>query len=309
MIAIGKGRPGKFSGPWTVSLTMLALLYTPVSPGSGTAWAQVLGQAPAFFALPVREPTPVAQERQAIQGKPGAAPATLPVREPTRVAHERQAVQRKSDAAPVEPVALPIGDLRGGALGTALAACEKESENAEALTLPGARGEVKLDRCYRGRDHLVCSLNALLGEASALIEQYGRIVEAHYTDVNNLAGVCGMKPDALATDLQNANDFTNRFKALKAEYDARSNCGNRIVQSLKDVTLPDMAQAPEILKSMIDSLEGDLKGVSVVQTKVVELAERVDSSRKAISTIQKIHRTMCVKDQRALSQISDSTIR
>jgi len=70
-----------------------------------------------------------------------------------------------------------------------------------------------------------------------------------------------------------------------------------------------MAQAPEILKSMIDSLEGDLKGVSVVQTKVVELAERVDSSRKAISTIQKIHRTMCVKDQRALSQISDSTIR
>jgi hypothetical protein len=85
----------------------------------------------------------------------------LSVREPTRVAHERQAVQRKSDAAPVEPVALPIGDLRGGALGTALAACEKESENSEALTLPGARGEVKLDRCYRGRDHLVCSFNAL----------------------------------------------------------------------------------------------------------------------------------------------------
>jgi len=196
-----------------------------------------------------------------------------------------------------------------GVLGTALASCEKETESSEALTLSGAKGEVKLDRCYRGRDHLVCSFNALLREASSLIEEYGRIVEAHYPDVSNVSALCEIKPDALANDLRNATDFLSRFKALKAEYDARSNCATRIGQSFKDVTLPDMAQAPEILKSMIDSLEADLKGVSGVQAKVVELADRINSSQKAITTIQKIHRIMCVKGQRALSQIEDRAIR
>ncbi|MGE5137834.1 MAG: hypothetical protein ACM3JD_00105, partial [Rudaea sp.] len=63
--------------------------------------------------------------------------------------------------------------------------------------------------------------------------------------------------------------FEKDPSALKAECDARNNCATRIGQSLKDVTLPDMAQAPEILKSMIDSLEGDLKGGSVEYAKVV----------------------------------------
>jgi len=60
---------------------------------------------------------------------------------------------------------------------------------------------------------------------------------------------------------------------------------------------------------MIDSLEGDLKGVSSVQAKVMELAASIDSSQKAITTIQKIHRTMCAKDQRAVSQFEDRAIR
>jgi len=34
-----------------------------------------------------------------------------------------------------------------------------------AATLQSTRGDVKLDRCYRGRDHLVCQFNALLTEA------------------------------------------------------------------------------------------------------------------------------------------------
>jgi hypothetical protein len=81
-------------------------------------------------------------------------------------------------------------------------------------------------------------------------------VEAHYPDVNNIDGICSIKPNNLATDLQQAIDFNNRFKALKAEYSVRTSCASKIGQSLKDVTLRDMAQAPEILKSMIDSIEG-----------------------------------------------------
>src|SRR5207245_11354538 len=97
--------------------------------------------------------------------------------------------------------------------GKALAYCDKESESSEALTLPGAKGEVKLDRCYRGRDHLVCSFNALLKEAKSLIDDYGKIVEAHYPEVSNVGGICGIKPDGLAAAQQNATAFTTPFNA------------------------------------------------------------------------------------------------
>src|SRR5262245_23838191 len=182
---------------------------------------------------------------------------------------EAPVVPMAAQPAPPEPApaALPVREP-AGVLGTALAACDKDSENSEPLTLPGARGEVKLDRCYRGRDHLVCSFSALLKEAKSLIESYGKIVEARYPEVTNVDGVCAIKPDNLAADLQNAVDFIARFKALKDEYDARTACATKIGQSLRDVTLPDMAQAPGILKSMIESIEGDAKGVSVVQAKV-----------------------------------------
>jgi hypothetical protein len=109
-------------------------------------------------------------------------------------------------------------------------------------------------------------------------------------------------PDNLAADMQYATEFANRFRILKAEYDARMNCANKIGQSLKDVTLPDMAQAPNILKSMIDAMEGDVKGVSVEEAKVVELAEKIDISQKAMVTIRKIHRSICLQDQRPPSQ-------
>ena len=199
------------------------------------------------------------------------------------------------------PATVPAREAAPGGLATALAACDRE-ESGEPLTLPGARGEVKLDRCYHGRDHLVCSLNALLKEARSLVEDYSKIVEARYPEVGNVEGVCTIKPDSLSGDLQSAADFASRFKVLKAEYDSRINCANKVGQSLRDVTLPDMAQAPGILKSMIDSIESDVKGVSLVQTKVVELADKIDTSQKAMVTIRKIHRTMCLKDQRAMAQ-------
>jgi hypothetical protein len=79
-------------------------------------------------------------------------------------------------------------------------------------------------------------------------------------------------------------------------------CANKIGQSLKDVTLPDMAQASGILKSMIDGIEGDVRGVSVEEAKVVELAGRIDMSQKAMVTIRKIHRSICLQDQHPPSQ-------
>jgi hypothetical protein len=244
---------------------MLALLYTPGSHGfwSGAGWTQEIRQ-PQRPLSPLRTSQPTSSV---------PAPVTLPVREPT-----------------------------GGALGAALANCDKESQSPEALILPGAKGDLKLDRCYRGRDHLVCSFNALLKEAKSLVEDYRKVVEARYPEVRNVTAICTIKPDNLAADMQSATDFASRFKALKADYDARVACANKIGLSLKDVALPDMAQAPEVLKSMIDAVEGDVKGVSVEQAKVVELSERMDTSHNAMVTIRKIHRSICPQDRPPMSQ-------
>ncbi len=213
--------------------------------------------------------------------------------------HPKVFVAQPVPAAPaLTPVALPVTNP-SSALGSALASCDKASEGHEALALPGAKGEVRLDRCYRGRDHLVCSFNALLTEAKSLLESHKRIVDANYPNVTNVDAVCAIKPDNLVTDLESATEFGARFKALKAEYDARSGCASRVQQSFRDVTLPDMTQAPGILKSMIDTIESDTKGVSGLQAQVAGLAEKIDASQKAMSTIQKIHRTMCARTQRA----------
>jgi hypothetical protein len=179
------------------------------------------------------------------------------------------------------------------ALGSALVTCDKESDRSEPFSLPGAKGEVKLDRCYRGRGSHICSNSALLKEGRSLLQDYAKIIEAAYPDLSNVNGVCGIIPAALSTDVQNAAEFTNRFKALSAEYAARSTCATRISQSLREVVLPDMAQASEMIKSMIESIEGDSKDLTVVQAQVVELAGKMDASQKAMVTIGKIHQAMC----------------
>lgn len=42
-----------------------------------------------------------------------------------------------------------------------------------------------------------------------------------------------------------------------------------------------------MLKSMIDSIEGDIKGVSAAQSQLVEFSERINSSHKALLTLHK----------------------
>jgi hypothetical protein len=206
----------------------------------------------------------------------------------------RQELQRPEPTAtlPVNPITFPATDP-SSALGQALASCEPKADASE-LSLPAVRGEIKLDRCYRGRDHLVCQLNALTAEAKSLLENYRRIVDANYPEARDVNGICSINPNALDSDLQNATEFETRWKALKAEYEPRSACANRIHQSLTQVAFPDMTQGPSLVKSMADTLDGDLKGVSEVQSKLSELAEKVVYSHKAIATLQKIHRAMCL---------------
>jgi hypothetical protein len=200
---------------------------------------------------------------------------------------------------------LPAADP-ASPLGSDLESCDK-ADGFEPVSLPGAKSEIKLDRCYRGRDRLVCSFRALSSEAKTLLENYRNIVDANYPELGTVDDVCKIKPDSIATDLKNAAEFASRFKILKAEYASRVNCANKVEQSLQDVILPDMTQAPAILKSMIDSIEGDIKGVSAPQAQVAEFAERINSSQKALLTIEKIHQTMCGRDQTAKMDTEDGS--
>jgi hypothetical protein len=184
-----------------------------------------------------------------------------------------------------------VGD---GAISAALAACDKGSGKTETLSLPGAKGEVKLDRCYRGRDQLVCSLNTLSAEAKALTEDFARIVEASYPNVSSVDAVCGIAPDALVANLQKASSFAPRFNELRNAYDRRIKCAAKVEQSLRDVSLADMPRSEDLLKSMNDTLQGDMKDVAAARQRIFDLAEKMDASRKAMVIIQKIRRTLCL---------------
>ena len=93
--------------------------------------------------------------------------------------------------------------------------------------------------------------------------------------------------------------FASRFKKLTAEYEARHSCVQRIEQSFREMALPGMAQAPSIISSMTDVMEADIKALSVAQSQLVDLAEKINLSRGAIVTLQKIHRAMCARKQSA----------
>src|SRR5262249_2604865 len=140
------------------------------------------------------------------------------------------------------------------------------------------------------------------------LDNYLEIVHVNYPVMSNVEAVCKRSPESLARDVERASDFATRFKAVKAEYDAHISCANRIEGALKDVKLPDMVHGPAILNSMIDSIGRDIKAVSGAQVQLDELSEKISASHKAILTIQKIHRAMCMRKQSPMARAEDRGI-
>jgi methyl-accepting chemotaxis protein len=204
---------------------------------------------------------------------------------------------------PVVPVALPSPAIdQTSALGQALAACNQDAAVQEAFTLPGLKSDVTLDRCYKGRAHLICVFTALSTEAKSLTSSYTKIVEANYPDLNTVDGVCQLNPETLATNIVGSEDFAKRFKELKSQYEATTNCAGNIEQAFKNVTLTDMVQAPEIIKSMTASIDGDVAKISKVHEQISNLAEKMELSKKAMKTLTKIYHAMCLQGARAAGQ-------
>jgi len=198
------------------------------------------------------------------------------------------------------PVALPSPAIDNtSALGQALTACNQNTADQEAFTLPGLKGEVTLDRCYKGRAHLICVFTALSTEAKSLTDSYSKIVDANYPELTTVDGVCKLSPETLASHIAGSEDFAKRFKELKSQYGAAINCAGNVEQAFKNVTLADLTKAPEVLQSMTASIDGDVSTTSKVNEQISNLAERMDQSNKAMKTVTKIYRAMCLQGERA----------
>jgi hypothetical protein len=202
------------------------------------------------------------------------------------------------DTTPV-PVAVLSPEIdKTSALGQALAACNQEADQGP-FTLPGLKGEVALDRCYKGRAHLICVFTTLGAEAKSLTDSYSKVVDANYPELTTVDGVCKLSPETLASHIAGSEDFAKRFKELKSQYGAATNCAGNVEQAFKNVTLADMTQAPEVLKSMMAAIDGDVANVSKVNDQISNLAERMDQSNKAMKTVTKIYHAMCLQGERA----------
>jgi hypothetical protein len=65
-----------------------------------------------------------------------------------------------------------------------------------------------------------------------------------------------------------------------------------------------MMQAPEILKSMTASIDGDIAKISEVDKQISDLAEKMEASKKAMKTVTKIYHAMCLQGARAAARTS-----
>jgi hypothetical protein len=182
------------------------------------------------------------------------------------------------------------------ALAQALGACNQNAEK-ETFTLPGLKGEVTLDRCYKGRAHLICVFTALSTEAQSLTDTYTKIVDVKYPDLNTVDGVCQVSAQTLAADITGSEVFAKRFKELKSQYEATTKCAGNVEQAFKEASFADMTQAPEVLKSMIASIDGDIAKTSKVYEQVSDLSAKIEVANKAMKTVTKLHHAMCMNEK------------
>jgi hypothetical protein len=188
--------------------------------------------------------------------------------------------------------ALPID--KTSALGQTLAACNQDAAAQEAFTLPGLKGEVTLDRCYKGRAHLICVFTALSSEAKSLTGTYTKIVDAKYPDLNTVEGVCKVSQQTLATDITGTEDFAKRFKELKSQYEAATKCVGNVEQGFKDASLAGLAKGPEVVQSMTASIDGDMAKTSTVYEQTSDLSTKMEVANRALKMVTKLHRAMCM---------------
>jgi tetratricopeptide (TPR) repeat protein len=161
------------------------------------------------------------------------------------------------------------------------------------IKLPGAKGAIELNRCYRGRDHLSCMVAALLAEANSIKQDYADIVSADYPDLKTLDAICQISPEKLAEHAKALQAFRDRWALLRKEYAARLDCTNTVEDALRNLSLADMSYGADLVKSMVESLRKELTQVSLAQKDVLNLDDKMNAAQKAIENIQQIRGGVC----------------
>jgi hypothetical protein len=200
---------------------------------------------------------------------------------------QAQHPQRPRQAPVIRPTAAtPIESA------TPTESCDQKFPKAE-LVLPGPKGPTKLDSCYRGREHFICSVNAIVAESQKLRSEYDPIVMMNYPSFKTIDPVCKLSPEGVATDIQLVNDFFPRFRAVKSAFERQANCAVSMGRTINELNLSVMANGADIARSMMEAIDADMKHVPDERKNSSDLAETIESARKALDAIEKLHAAIC----------------
>jgi hypothetical protein len=184
--------------------------------------------------------------------------------------------------------------------GSPTASCDQQFQKAD-LVLPGPKGPIKLDSCYRGREHFICSVNAIIAESQKLRSEYEKIVQMNYPSFKTIDPVCKLSTESVATDIKLVADFFPRFRAVKSAFDRQANCAVTMGRTIKELNLSTMANGADIVRSMMEAIDGDMKQVPDERQNSADLAETLEAARKSLDAIEKLHAAMCPAQTRGAS--------
>jgi tetratricopeptide (TPR) repeat protein len=185
----------------------------------------------------------------------------------------------------------PTSDFWRRPLAQVLQECN--AKPAITVKLPGAKGTIELNRCYRGRDHRSCIVTALLTEANSIKQDYAEIVSANYPELKALDSLCQLSADRLTEDDKAIQTFQTRWALLRKEYAAQLDCNNNVEDALRNLSLADMSHGADVVKSIVDSLRNELTDISLVQKDVLKIDDRMTAAQKAIANIKEIRSAIC----------------
>ena len=207
----------------------------------------------------------------------------------------RQAQQQQQAQHPQRPRQTPAARPTAATpaeSATPTASCDQQFAKAD-LVLPGPKGPIKLDSCYRGREHFICSVKAIIAESQKLRSEYDTIVQMNYPSFKTIEPVCKLSSEGVATDIQLVNDFFPRFRAVKSAFERQANCAVSMGRTINELNLSAMANGADIARSMMEAINGDMKLVPDERQNSSELAETIESARKALEAIEKLHAAIC----------------
>ena len=208
---------------------------------------------------------------------------------------QTQLPKRPRQVPTIRPTAATAGEAA-----TPTASCDQQFARAD-LVLPSLRGPIKLDSCYRGREHFVCSVNAVIAESQRLRSEYEKIVQMNYPSFKTIDPVCRLSSESVATDIHLVNDFFPRFRAVKSAFDRQANCAVTIGRTIRELNLATLANGADIARSMVEAIDGDMKHVPDERQNSADLAETIESARKSLEAIEKLHAAMCPAQGRGRS--------